>query len=100
VTWYDTSSRSSIRNLYNSIFVPARTVAMGWTGNVAAGQAGDVAQAYKDAVATRINFIRALVGVPAAITLNPTFNSKDQKAALMMSANKQLNHQPPSNWLF
>ena len=96
--WYDTSSRSNVRSLYNSIFAPSRTVPLGWAGNVVAGVWGDTSQAYKDTVAARLNWLRALAGVPAVITLNTTFNYKDQQAAMMMSVNKQLSHYPPPSW--
>jgi len=96
--WYDTSSRSNVRSLYNSIFARSRTVPLGWAGNVVAGVWGDTSQAYKDTVAARLNWLRALAGVPAVITLNTTFNYKDQQAAMMMSVNKQLSHYPPPSW--
>jgi len=97
-TWYDTSIRSNVRTLYNSIFVPSRAVSLGWAGDVASGNWGDTSQAYKDAVTTRLNWLRGMAGVPAAVTLNSVFNGKDQQAAMMMSANRALNHTPPTSW--
>ncbi len=46
----------------------------------------------------RINFYRALVALPADITFDAVKNGKDQKTALMMSANNLLDHLPPTNW--
>ena len=46
------------------------------------------------------------MGVPAGITLNPTYNAADQQAALMQSVNAAsgnviaLNHTPPASWTF
>ena len=49
----------------------------------------------------RINFFRALAGVPAAIVFNSTFSAKAQQAALMMSANNTLQHTGiPLSWTF
>src|SRR5207249_3761253 len=49
-------------------------------------------------VALRINYYRAMAGVPAGIVFNSTFNTKDQAAALIMSANNSLSHTPPMSW--
>ncbi len=46
----------------------------------------------------RINYFRAMAGVPADIQLSDVFNAKAQAAALMMSANRQLSHSPPPTW--
>lgn len=99
-TWLDTSSRSGMVNAYLNTFLPSTSVATGWSGNVNQGDAGSTTQAYKDAVLLRINFFRQMAGVPTPISFLPSFSSGDQQAALLMSANAQLNHNPPSNWLF
>ena len=39
-----------------------------------------------------------MVGVPAAVTFDSTFSQKSQQAALMMSANNNLDHTPPTSW--
>ncbi|MGC8988832.1 MAG: CAP domain-containing protein, partial [Verrucomicrobiia bacterium] len=49
-------------------------------------------------VALRINWLRALAGVPAWINLDETYNSKAQQAALMISANNAVSHTPPATW--
>jgi len=53
---------------------------------------------FKEAVLRRINWFRAMAGVPAAVAFDPTFSAKSQKAALMMSVNDSLSHYPPSSW--
>ena len=99
-TWLDTSSRAAIVSSYFTNFVPSTSVATGWVGNVTTGDAGSTTQAYKDAVLLRINWFRQLAGVPTPIAFLASYNTSDQQAALMMSANGQLNHAPPSNWTF
>lgn len=97
--WYDTANRAAVRDAYNNVFAPTNSAVMGWTGSVSGCIAGETSQAWKDAVAARINWFRGMAGVPMGITLNASWNAKDQQAALMMSANKALSHSPPSNWL-
>ena len=49
-------------------------------------------------MATRIDWFRAMAGVPVGITIDPTFSAKDQQAALMFSANRSISHTPDMNW--
>lgn len=93
-------SREEVRQFYRAVYSASENVPMGWTGSYATGNAGNTSSAFKEATRLRINFFRALVGVPAGITLNATFSAKAQQAALMMSANNALSHFPPSNWTF
>ncbi|PAW68329.1 MAG: hypothetical protein B9S34_02735 [Opitutia bacterium Tous-C1TDCM] len=96
----DAASREQVRQFYRSVYVASQNVPMGWTGNYTAGLPGDTAAAFKEATRLRINFFRALVGVPADISFNAVYNRKAQQAALMMSANRALDHFPPSSWTF
>ncbi len=70
-----------------------------WTGNRATCNAGDTALSFRNAVLLRLNYFRAMAGVPANVTFSDTYSSKDQQAALMMSVNNALNHYPPDSWL-
>ena len=63
VEWYDTTSRSSIRNSWNLVMAPTFTVPTGWTGSFVSGNAGDTSPAWKDAVQTRINYYRTFTGI-------------------------------------
>lgn len=97
----NTASREEVRQFFRAIYSASEHVSMGWTGDYSTGNAGDTSAAYKEATRLRINFYRALVGVPAAITLNTTFSSKDQQAALMMSGNNTLQHTGiPTSWTY
>jgi hypothetical protein len=69
-----------------------------WTGDVAACRAGDTPQAFKLAVLKRLNYYRAMAGLPGDLTLDLTFSSKAQDAALMMDAANSLSHTPPTTW--
>lgn len=94
----DTRQREAVRNFYNALFYASENVPMNWTGAIAGCAAGDINPAYRDAGLLRINMLRALAGVPAAVTLNDSFNAKAQQAALMMSAQNALSHFPDTNW--
>lgn len=94
------ASREEVRQFYRAVYQASEGIPMAWTGNYATGAAGDTSAAFKEATRLRINFYRALVGVPAGVTFNATFSTKAQQAALMMSANQALSHFPPTSWTF
>jgi len=97
----DPRSREEVRQFYRAIYTASENVPMAWTGSYATGNAGDTSAAFKEATRLRINFFRALAGVPAGITFNSTYNTKAQQAALMMSANNTLQHVGiPTTWTF
>ncbi|MEZ4865363.1 MAG: CAP domain-containing protein [Caldilineaceae bacterium] len=79
---------------YHEVTTPAHN----WSGDQANCAAGDVTADFRAAIVLRINYFRAMAGVPAAITLLDEYNQKAQQAALMMSANKELDHTPPADW--
>src|SRR5262245_24058067 len=91
------SSREESRMFYRTIFNASENVPMTWTGDYASGSAGNTSAAFKEAVRLRINFYRALVGVPADITFNNTYSTRAQQAAMLMSVNNTLSHTPPTS---
>ena len=91
------SNREASRLFYATNYL-APDSPTAWTGNRATCDAGTTASGFQDAVLLRLNYFRAMAGVPATVTFGGTYNGKDQKAALMMSANVQLNHNPPTTW--
>lgn len=93
----DTSDREAVRMFFNRVYVQP-DVPMGWTGNYQTGDAGTVSAAFQAATIRRLNWYRAMAGLPADTTLSAQFGAKDQQAALMMSANGQLSHTPPADW--
>ncbi len=94
----DTENREAVRLFYKSVYASSDGVASQWTGNIATCDAGDTSSDYKAATLRRINWFRAMAGVPAAIQFDATFNAKAQQAAMLMSANNQLSHFPPATW--
>ncbi len=94
---FDIHVLARVRELYFAHYAKSIPPA-GWTGSVAACDPGDTSTEFKAAVLERINYFRQMAGIPLLTGLNNTFNQKDQAAALMMSANSALNHDPPSSW--
>jgi hypothetical protein len=94
----DVKDRQAVLDFYTQHYLGWTSAAAAWTGSQAQCIPGDTSAAFKDAVAHRINFFRAMAGVPATITFADAANLKAQAAALMMSANKALNHTPPASW--
>lgn len=94
----DTANREEARNFFNTVHGRSDGVATQWTGRHDVCLAGTTDPDFRDLVALRINYFRAMAGLPATITLNDAWNAKDQQAALMMAANNSLSHTPPSNW--
>ncbi len=94
----DINSRENVRNFYHSVYNASNDVAIDWSGDVSTCNAGDSSQAHKDATLRRINFYRAMAGVPAWVTFSASANAKARSAALLASANNALSHYPPASW--
>jgi uncharacterized protein YkwD len=96
----DTSSRRDVLAFHNCVFAASEGYAarVAYTGNISTCTPGATAAAFKEDVRRRVNYYRALSGLPADITFNAVNSSKCQEAALMMSANSALSHAPPSDW--
>ncbi len=91
----DTSDREMVRQFYRSVYFSSIGVDIGWTGSYESNDPGDTSTAFKEAVRLRLNYYRAMAGVPAWITFNDEWSVMDQQAAFMMSTNNSLSHFPP-----
>ncbi len=96
----DTSSRETVRLFHLSVHAASEGVESGWAGDVASGIAGETTPEFQDAVIRRVNYFRALCGVPSWIRRSGFYGAKAQQAALMMSANRMLSHYPAPSWAF
>ena len=88
------SVKRAVKQLIATGSVPAA-----WTGNVSAGNAGAVSAAYQTATLKGVNIVRKLAGL-APVVFDTDLGAKCAQAALMMSANNQLSHDPPPTWTF
>lgn len=94
----DPSDRVAAVQFYRDQYVMTSSPAPGWTGAVAGCVPGTTSAVFQAAVARRINYFRAMAGVPAGVVFAASLNTKAQAAALMMSANNNLSHTPPTTW--
>ncbi len=92
----DTTDRAAVIAAYQATTRAATAVS--WTGSQISCNPGTTPQSQRDAILDRINYYRAMAGVPAAVTFSADLNERAQRAALMMSANNSLSHAPPSSW--
>jgi hypothetical protein len=90
--------RSASAAFYQEHYLLPEDLDTAWTGDQAACDPGDLSPALRGAFEERVNYFRAMAGVPAVITFDDEFNRKAQKAALMMSVNGRLDHWPDSSW--
>jgi uncharacterized protein YkwD len=91
-------SREDSLNFYLDHYVAWESAIIGWTGDHASCNPGSTSLDFRTAVLHRINYFRAMAGLPATVTLRDDYNAKAQAAALMMSVNNQLSHNPPTTW--
>ncbi|MEM7133483.1 MAG: CAP domain-containing protein [Chloroflexota bacterium] len=92
------SDRQESMAFYQAVYLPSNDIPSEWDGDVANCVAGSTSSAFRQAVVRRINYFRAMAGIPADVVLSEEYNRKAQLAALMMSANEQLDHTPPDSW--
>jgi uncharacterized protein YkwD len=90
------ASRAEVVARWNDTYLD--NTPFSWTGSVAACAAGDTTEAFKRAVLRRLNYYRAMAGLPGNLSLDLALSAKAQQAALMMDANNSLSHAPPTSW--
>jgi len=94
-----TDPAEAVKQDYSEIYLATATPDIEWTGSVASCDPGIISQDVLDKTVMRINYFRKLAGLSTDIVFDATWNSHCQKAALMMDANGQLSHDPPSSWV-
>lgn len=83
---------------FKSLYLTSEGVPTDWNGDLATCQPGRTSQTHQDATLRRINYYRAMAGLPANLTLDDDWNSKCQQTALMMSAQGNASHTPEPGW--
>jgi hypothetical protein len=96
--WVDTQDRQASQALYKVEYLQFDGSDIAWKGSHDACDAGDISDAYRNNELHRLNYFRSMAGVPALVGLYPTYNAKAQAAALMMSVNEMLSHDPDPSW--
>lgn len=98
----NTADRRDVLAFHNTVYEASEGYAsrVDWTGDLVNGVAGTTSAEFKDDVLRRIHYFRALAGLPADVTFNSALSAKCQKAALMFSANNDIDHYPGTDWTF
>jgi hypothetical protein len=92
------TNRAESVNLFQTVYRASEGVAIGWNGDRVSCTAGTDAQAYADATILRMNYFRAMAGLPGDVTLNNLSSAKCMDAAMMMSKQGELSHAPDTSW--
>ena len=71
----DLTNREAVRRFYYTVHEASEGVPAGWTGNVARCDPGTVSADFLDATRTRINYFRAMAGVPSDVV----FTAREQR---------------------
>lgn len=96
----DRADRRDVLAFYHCVYAASGdyTDHHGWIGDAATCTAGSTSEVFQDDVLRRVNFFRALTGLPADIYFTATKSGKAQQAALMMSKAGVLDHYPTASW--
>lgn len=95
----DLSDRETARTWHNTWWPKSHGAPMGFTGDASTGTPGDISQAYRDQTVLRINIFRRMAGLQP-VTADPEYNRLCQAAAVLMSANGKISHNPDPTWKF
>jgi uncharacterized protein with LGFP repeats/uncharacterized protein YkwD len=93
----NTYSRAAVASAYANQWLPTTTSPINWTGNAASCTAGTESPDSLAKGAQAVNFYRGLAGLDS-ISLTSSQNTLAQQTALLMEANGQISHTPPSSW--
>jgi hypothetical protein len=94
----NTDSREEVRSFYNAIYPTSDNVPQGTTADVTSCTPGHNSAAFQQATLRRINWFRAMAGMPASIYLDPVDNWGSQQMSVIMSANNVLDHNPTNTY--
>ncbi len=94
----NTSSRLSVVAAFYSGYNASEGFAVGWDGNTATCTLGVNSANHKEATLRRVNYFRAMAGLPGVVALDEVRSGKCIRAAMMMSGQGSLSHNPPGTW--
>ena len=96
----DASDRTEVVDLYRRYYLPDAHALPGWTGSIGNGAPGTLNRDFVRATLRRINYYRAMTGLPGNVVFDPALNARCQQTALMMSAQHAISHSPARGWKF
>lgn len=95
--WIDTSDRAGVLTRYNQI-MSAPAPDMNWTGNRATCDAGTTNPAYRAHVVNRVNYFRAMAGLPANVSEDEAMSTLAQLTSIMNAESGKLDHNPDTSF--
>jgi len=95
--WIDTGNRAAVARAYAATFGTGEPV-LDWSGHQDGCDAGTSDATFRSATIDRVNYYRAMAGVPATIIEEAELSAKAQEAAIMMSAEGRLSHEPDAGF--
>jgi uncharacterized protein YkwD len=94
----DTNNLAAVNSAYWARYASVQSMSTEWSGgSLSRCIAGTSSASSNAATLSALNYVRSLAGL-APVSLNSTLNANAQRAALMMSANGALSHDPSSSW--
>ena len=81
----DTSSREQVREFYNAVYASSAGVPINSTAVTSNCVPGTNSPLFASVTLQRINWFRAMAGMPAAVTFDAGESTEDQAAALITS---------------
>lgn len=98
----DTWDKAAVTARYLADFAGTTTTRIDseWNGNIAAGIEGTTGAAYREKMIRRVNFYRAMAGVPDDVREDVGLTPPAQRAALTMAAAGAISHTPKPGWPF
>jgi len=97
-SWVNTQNRDESLTFYQENYILSGLPAINWSGSHESCDPGTTNPDFQGAVLRRINYFRGMAGVPDGIVFSEESNLKAQAAALLMSVNEALDHDPPETW--
>lgn len=97
-SFIDTTDRSAVVASYDAEF-SRTTPPIQWSGSNPECNAGTTSDEFREAIFARVNWYRAMGGVPAEVTEDPLKSAAAQEAALMMARTGTLSHIPDPSFV-
>lgn len=94
----DTSSRLAVVAAFYSGYNASEGFAVGWGGNTVNCVLGTNSLNHQEATLRRVNYFRAMAGLPGVVALDAGRSDKCIRSAMMMSGQGSLSHNPPTTW--
>jgi uncharacterized protein YkwD len=89
--------QAAVESAYVRDYASGLNTSTGYTGSDSECRPGTSSASSRAATLRAVNFVRAMSGL-APVRFSAALNTRSQRTALMMSANRALSHAPPRGW--